>query len=35
VRAPVVMDTTKAKTVLGWTPKYSSAQTLEALAQSR
>ena len=35
VRAPVVMDTTKAKTVLGWTPKYSSTQTLAALAQSR
>lgn len=35
VRASVVMDTAKAKTALGWTPKFTSAQTLEALAQSR
>jgi UDP-glucose 4-epimerase len=31
-RASVVMDTTKAKTQLGWTPRYSSAETLRALA---
>jgi nucleoside-diphosphate-sugar epimerase len=30
----VVMDTSKAKTQLGWTPQYSSAQTLDALAAS-
>jgi nucleoside-diphosphate-sugar epimerase len=27
---PAIMDTTKAKTVLGWTPRFSAAQTLEA-----
>ena len=26
------MDTSKAKSLLGWTPKYTAAQTLEALA---
>jgi len=31
VRTSVVMDTSKAKSVLGWTPKYTSAETLEAL----
>ena len=31
-RTSVVMDTGKAKTLLGWTPKYTAAQTLEALA---
>ncbi len=31
----VVMDTAKAKVSLAWTPKFTSAQTLEALAQSR
>jgi nucleoside-diphosphate-sugar epimerase len=34
VRTPVVMDTGKAKTQLGWTPKYTAAQTLSALAES-
>jgi UDP-glucose 4-epimerase len=33
-RTSVVMDTSKAKTQLGWTPRYTSAQTLEALAAS-
>ncbi|MBV8860506.1 MAG: NAD-dependent epimerase/dehydratase family protein [Mycobacterium sp.] len=33
-RTSVVMDTTKAKTQLGWTPRYTSAQTLAALAAS-
>lgn len=33
-RTPVVMDTSKAKTGLGWTPRYTSAQTLAALAAS-
>jgi UDP-glucose 4-epimerase len=33
-RASVVMDTTKAKTQLGWRPVYSSAETLEALASA-
>jgi hypothetical protein len=26
------MDTGKAKSLLGWIPKYTAAQTLEALA---
>ncbi|MBO0863853.1 MAG: NAD-dependent epimerase/dehydratase family protein [Mycobacterium sp.] len=34
MRTSVVMDTTKAKTLLGWTPRYSSAETLSALAAS-
>jgi nucleoside-diphosphate-sugar epimerase len=33
-RTSVVMDTTKAKTELGWCPTHSSAQTLAALASS-
>jgi UDP-glucose 4-epimerase len=33
-KASVMMDTTKAKTQLGWKPKYTSAQTLQALAES-
>lgn len=33
-RTSVVMDTTKAKTQLGWTPRHTSAETLEALAAS-
>ncbi len=31
-RKSVVMDTDKAKSLLGWTPKCTAAQTLEALA---
>ena len=31
-RTSVVMDTGKAKALLGWAPKYTAAQTLEALA---
>jgi UDP-glucose 4-epimerase len=31
-RTPMVMDTSKAKGLLGWTPKYTSAETLKALA---
>ncbi len=34
VRTSVVMDTTKARTQLGWQPVYSSAETLAALASS-
>jgi nucleoside-diphosphate-sugar epimerase len=30
-RTSVVMDTAKAKSQLGWTPKYSAAETLAAL----
>ena len=30
----IVMDTSKAKTHLGWTPKYTAAHTLSALAES-
>jgi nucleoside-diphosphate-sugar epimerase len=28
----MVMDISKAKSVLGWTPKYTTAETLSALA---
>jgi UDP-glucose 4-epimerase len=31
-RTSVVMDTGKAKSELGWSPKYTSAETLAALA---
>jgi len=31
-RTSVVMDISKAKTVLGWKPQYSSAETLQSLA---
>ena len=34
-RTSVVMDTNKAKTQLGWTPQYTSAQTLQALVASQ
>jgi UDP-glucose 4-epimerase len=33
-RTSVVMDTTKAKTQLGWQPKYAAAETLSQLAKS-
>jgi UDP-glucose 4-epimerase len=33
-RASTVMDTDKAKTELGWTPKYTAAETLSGLAES-
>jgi nucleoside-diphosphate-sugar epimerase len=33
-RTSVVMDTTKAKTQLGWTPMHTAAETLSALADS-
>jgi UDP-glucose 4-epimerase len=33
-RTSVVMDTSKAKSQLGWTPRYSAAETLSGLAQS-
>jgi nucleoside-diphosphate-sugar epimerase len=33
-RTSVVMDTSKARSELGWTPKYTAAQTLSALAES-
>lgn len=33
-RTSVVMDTTKAKTQLGWEPKYTAAHTLRELADS-
>jgi nucleoside-diphosphate-sugar epimerase len=33
-RTSVVMDTTRAKTELGWKPEYTSRQTLDALAGS-
>ena len=33
-RTSVVMDIGKAKSVLGWNPRYTSAQTLEAMASA-
>ena len=33
-RTSVVMDTTKAKSSLGWTPKYTAAETLSALGEA-
>lgn len=33
-RASVVMDTSKAKTQLGWTPRHTAGETLSALADS-
>jgi len=33
-KVSMVMDTTKAKTQLGWKPKYTAPQTLQALAQA-
>jgi UDP-glucose 4-epimerase len=33
-RTSVVMDTAKAKSDLGWTPKYTAAETLSALGQA-
>jgi nucleoside-diphosphate-sugar epimerase len=33
-RTSVVMDTTRAKDVLGWQPAYTSRETLDALAES-
>ena len=33
-RTSVVMDTAKAKTRLGWTPKYTAAETLSALGEA-
>jgi UDP-glucose 4-epimerase len=33
-RTPVLMDTTRAKTLLGWKPEHTSAETLEAMASA-
>jgi nucleoside-diphosphate-sugar epimerase len=33
-RTSVVMDTTRARSELGWTPKHTAAETLSALAKS-
>lgn len=33
-RTSVVMDISKAKSVLGWSPRYTAAETLEALASA-
>ena len=30
-RVPVVMDSTRARTALGWKPRYSTQETLAAL----
>ena len=35
MRAPTVMDTTRARTLLGWTPAFTTSKTLDALARSR
>jgi nucleoside-diphosphate-sugar epimerase len=34
LRSPVVMDTRRAKDVLGWRPRYTSGETLMALAET-
>ena len=34
-RTSVVMDTTRARDLLGWTPRYTSRETLDALAASK
>lgn len=34
VRSPVIMDTSRAKNVLGWRPQYTSRDTLAALARA-
>jgi nucleoside-diphosphate-sugar epimerase len=34
MRAPVILDTTRARTLLGWTPEFTTSQTLDALARS-
>jgi nucleoside-diphosphate-sugar epimerase len=33
-RTPVLMDTTKAKTVLGWTPRHTTPETLQEMADA-
>ena len=33
-RTSVVMDTNKAKSQLGWTPKYTAAETLSGLTKA-
>jgi hypothetical protein len=33
-RTSVVMDTTKAKSQLAWTPQYTAAETLSALGEA-
>lgn len=33
-RTSVVMDTSKAKSQLGWTPRYTAAETLASLAEA-
>ena len=33
-RTSVVMDTSKAKSQLGWTPKYTAAETLSGLTEA-
>ena len=32
VRRPVIMDTTRARTVLGWQPRHDARETLEDMA---
>jgi nucleoside-diphosphate-sugar epimerase len=32
LRVPMLMDTTKAQELLGWTPQYTAAETLAATA---
>ncbi len=33
-RTPVLMDTTRAKALLGWTPQHTSAETLASMAET-
>ena len=34
VRHPVLMDTTRARKVLGWRPRHDAAETLAAMVQA-
>jgi UDP-glucose 4-epimerase len=34
VRRPVIMDTTRARTVLGWQPRHDARETLEAMVRA-
>jgi nucleoside-diphosphate-sugar epimerase len=34
VRRPVIMDTTRARTILGWAPQHNARETLEAMVRA-
>jgi nucleoside-diphosphate-sugar epimerase len=33
-RTPVLMDTSRARTLLGWAPQHTSAETLASMAEA-